>query len=126
MSRKWALIALLPLLTTLGVVSGSRVYWCSGDGLARTECCCPEHESPDRTSTTVSSACCCDITRVAASMPSEPVVKGSSTASPALEAPAAGQPVLFNPGAVATQDLVAFTPLPPPIPILLRKQSFLI
>ncbi len=53
------------MLLVIGVRSAQATYRCTGDGVARTACCCPQDgkandEAADR-ETAIDAACCCDI-----------------------------------------------------------------
>lgn len=123
--RRWAVVAALPLLGVLGIVSGARSYRCSGDQLTRDECCCPEHPTLDEANASVSAPGCCETTRVEIrDTAGEPARLAAGADRPMLAAVAAFPAAAVPPIASRSFDAVAIRP--PPVPILLLKQSRLI
>jgi len=126
MARKWALLAVLPLLSLMGVVRGARLFWCPGDEVVRFECCCPQDGSAGQDSPTLESACCCDVTQLEPASPAQATSKETGLDRPLALASSVPAHVALDPGPSVGGVRLESTCPPPPIPILLRKQSFLI
>ena len=132
LSRNWAILALVSLLGTAGLVSDQRLYVCPGDQVARLVCCCPGHADAQQTpQPSLSSGCCCDITQAQATATvGEPARKAvgleRSRHLQALPVPVAAALPLSADWRPSKQAVVNGVIRPPPVPILLRKQSFLI
>jgi len=131
--RVWLAAALIALLANHAFAWGATRYFvCSGDAVARLQCCCPAMEagSLDGGLTQLNTPCCCEISRAAA--PANPPVPSTvrETGVPSkIFLAALGAAI---PQSVAPPERLATTlewthpPAPFSIPILLQKQSFLI
>jgi hypothetical protein len=122
-----AILAILTLLAALTSSRDTRVYRCDGDGLTRTICCCPREMTPMGSVPTLSAPCCCQISELEA----HPIVT-EAPSRPATTLPSAlvAVPGASDPTPVAPARWADFAgheaTAPPPVPILLRKQSLLI
>ena len=109
------------------------LYVCQGDGVARVECCCPtaDHGMPAAPAQgpELSPACCCDISQIEAPRSQGPAMP-SVTASVAPDVAAALVTTIDLDSRVPrgnARSISALAHAPPRgVPILLRKQSFLI
>lgn len=131
--RFWVALAILPLLGGLAFASGPAMFVCRGDLVARATCCCSVGEqapSASRgTASTLSAACCCDVTQMKAPVPS--AIGEARAATQITEhvdwAPVVVQALVDWPSTFHAWPTVRVAQGPPPaIPILLGKQSFLI
>jgi len=132
LGRVWVALAIIPLMAGLAFASGSAMFVCRGDMIARAECCCQgEHglSAPSGTTAKLTAASCCDVSQAKA-----PVRPGLG--APRALAPVASK-VIFGPTIPLTLDfapagrhvwLASRFAHPPPlaVPILLAKRSFLI
>lgn len=125
-ARTWAVVAILPLLGTLGIVSGTRLYRCAGDQITRTECCCPADATSHEASDSVSAACCCEITRIHARVDTSEPARTAAAERPLLAVIAALPNATTDVRWIAVHSFRSLSIRPPPVPILLLKQSFLI
>jgi hypothetical protein len=131
--RLYAALVLLPLMAGVGLAAGvtAQYYVCSGDAVARLECCCPGGmlgmESPAGSSS-MTAPCCCAVVRVAP--PAAPVATSAEgTVPPSKAALVVVNPIEPPASRVSTAAaMAAWVQHPPgePVPILLRKQSFLV
>lgn len=132
--RRWLLRMLVALPLVLGAVSAhaAQMFVCSGDSIAREECCCPKaaRGTPAaRDLATVSRGCCCDIvTRLSAAPAPAVVARGPKVGGigmgPAL-AFSLPDPTPVQPPVRALPWLLAHPP-PPRIPPILEKRTLLI
>ena len=112
--------------------TATRFFLCSGDQVARLECCCPQMTtglSSEQPATRLDTPCCCQITR--ADAPTVPAVNAATSdarlpakAFLASLAPLPPQVQLAPPATFSNSR--AQPPPPAPVTILLQKQSFLI
>jgi hypothetical protein len=129
--RGWLIGVFVALMANQAfAAAGTLLFVCSGDQVARLECCCPRmtEARPARQQVTqLEAPCCCQVTRAVA--PVAPAAAASdarlptnvflaSLAPPTLPAPSA-PPATFS-------NSWAQPPPPAPVTILLQKQSFLI
>jgi hypothetical protein len=131
--RLAAALAMLPLILGVAFASGSTLYFvCRGDAVARLECCCAgEMYGPAaaRDAKTLQGACCCDITRARRSEAPAVTFSRDATFTPPKIFAWASQ--AFHLSVPEPPRVVAFAtwalhPPGPSVPILLRKQSFLV
>jgi hypothetical protein len=124
-------LALIPLLAGVALASMPMMFVCQDDGVARGRCCCPDEVHwapvPRDGSPILSAACCCDETHVQASTTPAAAESRAVQTSRHFGATNLALPM----AAASTRPLRAgpAAPLarpPPPFPILLAKQSFLI
>ncbi len=59
--RILASIVALMLLVIGARSAQATTYRCAGDGVARSECCCPQADADDDRGTVIEPACCCDV-----------------------------------------------------------------
>jgi hypothetical protein len=132
-SRLFVALAVLSLLAGNAFASGTAMFVCRGDMVARITCCCPQgqHAVPGSEDGTpsVSAGCCCDISQMKSTPP--PAVAESRAAAPiaplvALLPFATSELAPSLPAARAWPSGRLAHPPPLAIPILLGKQSFLI
>ena len=125
--RRAAAMTIVPFLLVLVAGNAQALYRCSGDRVARPECCCPEAGSAPVTAV-VSDACCCSIETVAAAPAEAPAVANGSESVKTFPAPVC---VLSHVAGLSASlrvaRVAARSPRPPdPSTLLALKTSFLL
>jgi hypothetical protein len=122
-------LALLPLLAGFALASGPVMFVCGLDRVARPDCCCPDGHASwtgDGGHPTLSAACCCDLAHVRARATPAAAEPRAVQIHPAVATAPLTSIAATSPGAVRAALLRETAPQPPPpVPILLAKQSFL-
>ena len=127
--RFWLTLAIVPLMTGVAMAAQPLAFLCRDDAVVRRICCCarPQAQAPARDGE-IQAACCCDL--VAASIPMVPAAAPAPTrvAMSPHAAVVALLGVLRRPRLAPTARLRSTRSAqpPPPLPILLQKQSLLI
>lgn len=118
------------MLLVIGVRSAQATYRCTGDGVVRTACCCPQDDNAkddaaDR-ETAIKAACCCDIELAQVIASVDVRVEGASShaiaALPVLQVD--WVPVTIRPSQTSPQPAYVHRSSGPPLRLV--KQSFLI
>lgn len=127
--RFLAAVAMVPLLAGLAFAATPRMFVCSGDSIARAECCCSgEHDGASRGSTrpTIAAGCCCDISQMKVPTPPGVAANRAAALRVAIAFLAVRETTLVSlfPRGLSPEGARLAQGPPGPIPIRLAKQSF--
>ena len=128
--RGWLIALFVALMANQAfAAAGTHLFVCTGDQVARLECCCPrmtKARPAQQQVTQLEAPCCCQVTRAVA--PAAPAAAASDARLPTNVFLASLAPLQLPAQSAPPETFSNSWAQPPPAPvtILLQKQSFLI